>query len=172
VGDQTQGPPLSRNRRLAGIGCLVLATVLPAGALVTPSLGLAPPVAAFAAGACMVGGPEVLVVAAALLLGRKGLIHYEKRIARTIRRPACPARYYAGVALMLTNLTLLRWCLGVFVDSPADLKGRLMIVSLTDLSFVLGFVMAGPQFWLKAWGLLLYRGRTPEASEADPERNR
>lgn len=172
MGEQTQGPPLSRNRRVAGIGCLVLATVLPAAALVTPSLGLTPSVSAFVAGACMVGGPELFVVAAALVLGKKGLIHYEKRIFRTIRRPACPARYYAGVALMLTNLTLLRWCLGLFVDWPGDLKGRLMIVALTDLSFVLGFLMAGPQFWLKAWQLLLYRGRQPEPADRERGPNR
>jgi hypothetical protein len=90
----------------------------------------------------MVGGPEVLVIAAALFLGKKGLVYYEKRIVRAIKRPACPARYYAGVALMLVNLTLLRY-----------------------LSFVLGFVLAGPQFWLKAWELLLYRGRPPERPE-------
>src|SRR5262245_64089846 len=74
--DATRPPTLKRNWRFyAGMTALVLAVILPLGALIVPMLGLPLAQSALLVGVLVAGGPEVLCIAAIALLGKE-TFHY------------------------------------------------------------------------------------------------
>jgi hypothetical protein len=67
--DQARAPTLKRDWRFyAGMTALVLAVILPLGALIVPMLGLPLAQSALLVGVLVAGGPEVLCIAAIALL--------------------------------------------------------------------------------------------------------
>ena len=76
--EASQQAPLKLNKNwrfYTGMGALVLAAVMPLFSLGIPLLGLPTAWAVTAAAGCIAGGPEVLLLVAAALLGKE-TVHY------------------------------------------------------------------------------------------------
>jgi hypothetical protein len=95
-------------RFYSGIAALVLAVLMPLGAVIVPALGLPTAQSAVLVGALVAGGPEVLCILAVALLGKETfqyLTHMAKNAFRhaLVDTPASKARYYLGLVIMLVT---------------------------------------------------------------------
>jgi hypothetical protein len=161
----TPGPSLQKDWRLyAGITALILSCVMPLVGLAVPFLGLPVAWSAVLVGVLLAGGPEVLIVVAAILLGKE-TVHYfmatakRKVLEALLVKPVSQARYYVGLTISVLSPAPL-YLYGYFPGiMPAD-EARIYILAAADLSFVASvFIIMGGEFWEKLRSIFIWQGK-------------
>lgn len=157
-------PTLKRDWRFyAGITAMVLAVIMPLGAVIVPVLGLPTAQSALLAGVLVAGGPEVLCILAIALLGQdtfRYFVHKAKAAFRRaiLDRPASKLRYYAGLTIIL-----LSWLPAyIYAYFPAAMPGgnaRIYVLAGIDLAFVVSVFVMGGEFWEKVRRIFIYEGK-------------
>lgn len=150
-------------RFVAGVSVLVLAMVLPLAALFIPLLGLPATQSALIGGALVAGAPEVLILLAVALLGRQNfdlIVGAAKKYFFTtfFSTPVSRERYYVGLAICLLSIVPL-YVAGYMPSwMPAD-SGRIALLAMADLAFILSFFIMGGEFWEKVRHLFVWEGK-------------
>lgn len=155
-------PTLTKDWRFyAGVLALVLSLVLPVLALMVPLLGLSTGASAALIGGLVAGGPEVLILLSAALLGKETLHYFTHRIKQTIWQaalmPASQTRYYIGLAIALVS-TLPFYLYGYF-PSLMPAEARLYVLAGSDLSFIFSVFLMGGEFWEKLRRMFIWEGK-------------
>jgi hypothetical protein len=159
-----QLPVLHKDWRFySGMSALVLALVLPLLALAVPLLGLSTAASAALVGALVAGGPEVLILLAAALLGKNVLHYFTARIKRRLWeaamvRPVSKLRYYIGLAIALVSLVPF-YLYGYFPHLMPPDDARIWILAGSDLSFIASVFLMGGEFWEKVRRLFVWEGK-------------
>jgi hypothetical protein len=144
------------------MAALILSVFLPLGAIVVPLLGLPPAVSAVLVGGMLAGGPELLTLLAAALLGKQTLTYLIARAKRLLRqavlvRPVSRRRYYLGLTLgVVTVIPLYLYGYGPQFMPAGD--ARIYILAGSDLAFVVGVFLMGGEFWDKLGRLFVWEG--------------
>jgi hypothetical protein len=117
------------------------------------------------AGALAVGIPEIMMVAAAAVMGREGFAALKRRFGRILQKHGPPervsrARYRVGL-LMFALPLLLAW-LAPYVGHylPGYDSHRLVWAIAGDLAFVASLFVLGGEFWDKLRALFVQGART------------
>jgi hypothetical protein len=157
-------PALKKNWRFwTGMTALVLAGVMPLLALLVPLLGLSVGASAGLMGVLVAGGPEVLMLAAAALLGKDTLHYFIARAKRLFWavvtvRPVSKVRYYAGLVLALVSFVPF-YIYGYAPDLLPGGQARIVILAGSDLSFIFSVFLMGGEFWDKLGKLFVWEGK-------------
>jgi hypothetical protein len=122
------------------------------------------------AGALAVGVPEIMMVAAAAVMGSEGFAELKRRVGRFLRIYGPPARvsrarYRVGLG-MFTLPLLLAWLAPYLGDHlPGYGPHRLVWAVTGDVVFVASFFVLGGEFWDKLWALFVHGARVVFPSE-------
>jgi len=114
-------------RRIVGVGLFVLHLVLPLIALVVvPVLGLPEGLNAILLGASLVGGPDVLLVAAIVVLGKDGVTELMSKLGSVVRKvtkwdQVTRLRYVVGLWALAASLVIPTVILFFWSDSIVDI---------------------------------------------------
>ena len=151
-----------------GLILFVLSLILPLLALViVPLLGVSPGISAALYGLSVVGGPDLLLIAAAALMGKENLEYLFSKLGNWFKRlvkwdQVSPRRWRTGVWLFwLSILTSLAF----FYFLPETLRegdqpGWGFFVSVgADILFIISFFVLGAEFWGKLRALFQYNAR-------------
>ena len=138
-----------------GMVFIGFAMILPVFILVVPLLKLSATKQAMLIGFFTIGGPEVFLIIGAVLAGKEGIETIKGKLklffkTKTIT-PVSQKQYYIGIALFV---------LGAFITLVMAYLPYLAMISLTkkeifyltvsgDILFLIGFFVAGDQFWAK-----------------------
>lgn len=150
-------------RFVAGVSMLGLAMVLPLCALLIPFLGLPGAQSALIAGALVAGAPEVLMLLAVALLGRQNfdlIVGTAKKFVFTtfFSQPVSRTRYYVGLAVCLLSFVPI-YVAGYAPSWMPAGNGRIAILAMADLAFILSFFVMGGEFWEKFRRLFVWEGK-------------
>jgi hypothetical protein len=150
-------------RFVAGVSLIVLACAMPLGALALPLFDLPATHAAALAGILVAGGPEVLILLAAAVLGRENfdrIVGAAQRFVVTafFSRPVSKPRYYFGVALSLVTMVPVYLAGYVPMLLPTG-EGRIVVLAVADLLFILSIFIMGGEFWGKFRRLFVWEGK-------------
>jgi hypothetical protein len=158
-----QPPTLKKDGRYyAGMSALALSVVLPLLGLCVPLLGLPVGISAVLIGGMVAGGPEVLILLAAALLGKDTLHYYLGKFKRTLRdavivKPVSKVRYYIGLTIFLVSVVPF-YLYGYFPEIMPPGDTRIYIVAGSDLSFIFSVFLMGGEFWDKLRRLFVWEG--------------
>jgi hypothetical protein len=150
-------------RFYSGTAAIVLAVVMPLGAILVPVLGLPTAQSALLVGVLVAGGPEALCILAVALLGKETFQYFTYKAKTAFRRavidrPASKGRYYFGLTIMLVS-----WLPAyLYAYFPASLPGgnaRIYILAGMDLAFVASVFLMGGEFWEKVRRIFVYEGK-------------
>jgi hypothetical protein len=150
-----------------------LSLILPLLALViVPLLGLSPGVSTLLYGLSVAGGPDVILIGAAALLGKENLEYLFSKLGNWFKRlvkwdQVSPRRYRAGVWLFWISILI---SLAFFYFLPKTLRegnqpgwGFYVTVG-ADILFIISFFVLGAEFWSKLRALFQYNARVVEES--------
>ena len=125
-------------------------------------------------GVLAVGVPEVMMLAAAAVMGKQGFAVLKLRVGRFFRKYGPPdrvgrTRYRIGLVLFLLPLAL-AW-LGPYVGShlPGWETRRLFWHVCGDVLFVTSLFVLGGDFWEKLRSLFDHDARAPRRAPGDAE---
>ncbi len=144
-----------------GLLFLVLSFLLPLLGFLVARLNLPLAVSSTIIGLLIIGGPELMILLAALFLGKETLLYIKHQFFKLFKKnrkpkPVSKARYYVGLSLMLASIIPL-YLAGYFPHAlPKDEELRLSILFSMDLLFVCSFFIAGEEFWEKFKNVFLY----------------
>ncbi|MFI8280892.1 hypothetical protein ACIGBH_39645 [Streptomyces sp. NPDC085929] len=163
--DTPENQPPTQKRGWAlyvGLTALGLAVLLPLMALAIPFLGLPPAVSTALVTGFIVGAPEILILIAASLLGKKAVHYFTNRLKRSVSNaaigtPASKARYYAGLAIALVS-TVPLYLTGYFPNSMPQGNARTYFLVGADLAFILAVLIMGGEFWSKVRRVFIWDG--------------
>jgi hypothetical protein len=162
---QRESPPVLHKdwRFYTGMAALVLAMVLPLLGFAVPLLGLPAAASAVLIGSLVAGGPEVLMLLAAALLGKQHLHALLGRARQALGRallvkPVSRARYYAGLTISLISL-LPFYLYGYFPAMMPAGDARIYVLAGSDLSFIFSVFLMGGEFWEKLRRLFVWEGK-------------
>ena len=165
-------------RYYVGLILFVLSLILPILALIiVPMLGLSPGISAVLYGLSVAGGPDVMLIGAAALLGKENLEYLFGKLGGWFKKlvkwdQVSPGRYRIGVWLfwlsILVNVGvfyLLRDSLTAGDNQPG--WGFYVTVG-ADILFIISFFVLGAEFWAKLRALFQYDARVvvEDAAEA------
>lgn len=155
-------PTLTKDWRFyGGMLALALSLILPLLALAVPLLGLSTAASAALIGGLVAGGPEVLILLAAALLGKETLHYFTQRIKQTIWQaalmPASQTRYYIGLTIALVSI--LPFYLYGYFPNVMPAEGRLYVLAGSDLSFIVSIFLMGGEFWEKLRRMFIWEGK-------------
>lgn len=156
-----------------GIICFILAFFLPLLGFLVPKLGLSPGANATIITILTVGGPEVMMILAAILVGKKTFQLIKAKIFSLFRRkaplkPIGKTRYYIGLIVLIGSGIPL-YLHGYFPNTlPYEIGSteRLYLLLVFDLIFVSSFIILGGQFWDKFKALFVYESVITDTKEA------
>ncbi|HWQ19550.1 MAG TPA: hypothetical protein VN455_07200 [Methanotrichaceae archaeon] len=161
---EPQPPELKRGLRLyAGLAAAILSIILPAFVIIVPSLGLPAQWTVILSAGLFIGGPEMLTLAAVLLLGKDTLRYFMYRIKKALwgvvmERPVSKARYYLGLALFFASglpIYIYGYFPGVLPEGM-----RVSILVAADLIFVISMFIMGGEFWEKLQMIFVWEGKS------------
>lgn len=150
-------------RFVAGTSVLILSCALPFSAFLVPLLDLSVAQSAMIGGVLVAGAPEVLVLLAIALLGRKNFdltVGTAKKFFFTtfFSSPVSRERYYAGLAVFL--LTFIPFYIAGYAPTwmpPGN--GRIFVLAASDLAFIVSVFVMGGEFWEKFQRLFIWEGK-------------
>jgi hypothetical protein len=150
-------------RFIAGISVLILSCMLPLSAFLVPLLDLPTAQSALIGGVLVAGAPEVLVLLAVALLGRKNfdlIVGAAKKFFFTtfFASPVSRQRYYAGLAICVLSIVPLYVAGYASSWMPAG-NSRIIVLAAADLAFILSIFVMGGEFWEKLRRLFVWEGR-------------
>lgn len=145
-----------------GMTFLVLSIIIPVFGLIVPKLGLHPGVTAVIMGSFMVGGPEILILIAVIFLGKDTVKYYKAKAFSYFKKEPIPHksvsrfRYYFGVILIFGSVIPL-YLNGYYPQIlPKNSEAKYYLLLSMDLLFILGFFVAGGDFWEKFKRLFIW----------------
>lgn len=146
------------------MAALSLSLGLPLFALLVPLLELPATQAAALVGLLLVGGPEILALLAAALLGKETFQYFIYRAKRAVRaavlvKPVSKAQYYFGLTINLASWVPL-YFYGYFPFLAPGEKTRIYILATADFCFVASMFIMGGEFWEKLRRIFIWEGKT------------
>lgn len=154
-----EGKAPSGWRRIVGITLFVLHLILPVIALVlVPILGLPTGVSSAVIGLSVVGGPDVLLIAAIAVLGKDGVAELMGKLGSVVRRvtkwdAVTERRYRIGTWVLLISLLLPTVILFVWHDSVKEIDGQpgwaFWLLLASTFGFIGAVMSMGAPFWLR-----------------------
>jgi hypothetical protein len=164
-----QGPETNRDwRYYLGLVLFVLSLILPLLALViVPLLGLSPGISTALYGLSVAGGPDVILVGAAALMGKENLEHLFSKLGNGFKRlvkwdQVTRNRYRVGVWLLVISVLTGLVMFYIFPQSlrQGDQPGWGFYVTVgADILFIISFFVLGAEFWAKLGALFNYEAR-------------
>lgn len=145
-------------RYYLGLGLFILHLILPILALIyVPLLGLSGGFSAVLYGFSVAGGPDILLIASATLLGKENMGYLFSKLGAWFKNlinwdQVSPKRYRIGVWLMWTSIII---TLVLFYFLPESLHegnqpGWGFYVTIgADILFIISFFVLGAEFWAK-----------------------
>ena len=156
-------------RRLLGVSLFTLSLVLPLLALIfVPLLGLPEGVNTVLIGLSLVGGPDVLLIAAIALLGKDGVAEITSKLGAWVKRitrwdAVTRTRYVAGlwiasISLLLPTLLLFFWTDSITTIDGAAGWGFWVLLGST-FAFIGAVIAMGEPFWARIQALFTWEAR-------------
>jgi hypothetical protein len=153
----------SKTRLYIGIIILILSLTMPIwGSAIVAAMGLPPAISTVLIGLSIAGGPDLLLVAAAAVMGKESLNYILGQIGRWFKRSfklaenVSKRRYIFGLVLFWGSI-LIRWVIGFFPEIPPPAKGGtdwgLIILIAFEIVLVIGIFVLGANFWEKLGSL-------------------
>lgn len=141
----------------------VLSFLLPFFAPLISLLSMSKTMKAMLIGSLLVGVPELIMVIAIALWGKKTFDYFMSYIYRFFKRfvpkaHVSPARYYIGLVLLISSF-FPTWILAYFPTIVSD-SLRIAILVFFDVMFVSSFFVLGGDFWEKVRALFTPRAIT------------
>ncbi len=160
----TSPPALSRWRLITGIALIAAAWLTPLFIPLVTTLALSTTLKTMLSGFLLVGAPEVLTLAAIVILGKDGFNFIKARLLALIRQAAPRARvsrtrYRIGLWLLLPHLVFNY----LIYYAPHLIPGygvyRLPMNLTADALFIATLFVLGGDFWDKLRALFVYEAR-------------
>lgn len=165
-----------------GVGLFILHLILPLLALVfVPLLGLPSDISAVLFGLSVVGAPDVLLVAAAAVMGKEGLSQLLGKLGPWFKRlvawdSVTRRRYKVGLWVLAAAVVVPAVVIYVWTDSIVDSAGQtswgFYAIVASDIAFLVSFMILGAPWWDRIRALFTFDAtiRFPHKTEAnDPE---
>jgi hypothetical protein len=155
-------------RYYLGLFLFILHLILPVLALIiVPMLGVSTGISILLYGLSVAGGPDVLLKAAAALLGKETLSYLLSKLGSWFKNlvkwdQVTPKRYRVGVRLLLFSVLT---SLALFYIIPESLRNgdqpgwRFYVTVGADILFIVSFFVLGAEFWGKIQALFDYNAR-------------
>ena len=164
-----QPPETKRDwRYYLGLILFVLSLILPILALIfVPLLGLSGGINTVLYGLSVAGGPDILLVAAAALMGKENLEYLFSRLGRRFKNlvkwdQVSARRYRVGVWLLVISVLTTLVLFYIFPESlrEGNQPGWGFYVTLgADIVFIISFFVLGAEYWAKIRALFQYNAR-------------
>ena len=168
--DEINQQPESKKdwRYYLGLTFFILQLILPLLALIfVPMLGLSTGFSTILYGLSVAGGPDVLLIASAVLLGKDNLQHLFSKLGGWFKNlvkwdQVSPKRYKVGLWLMCLSVAVTT---GLFYFLPESLANDnqagwgFYVTVGADIVFIISFLVLGPEFWAKIKALFQYNAR-------------
>jgi hypothetical protein len=164
------------HRFAIGLGLFVLGFAAPAFIPIVTASNLSSGWKAGISGLLALGLPEIMMIAAAAVMGKPGLAELKRKLGRLLRRygpsdAVSLARYRIGLVMFVAPL-LTGW-LGPYLGDylPGYATHPLAWSISGDLVFLASFFVLGGDFWDKIRSLFVHRARAvlPAANDASRE---
>jgi hypothetical protein len=155
-------------RYYLGLILFVLSLILPLLALVVvPLLGLSPGISTVLYGLSVAGGPDVILIGAAALMGKENLEYLFSKLGGWFKNlvkwdQVSPKRYRVGVWLLVISVLTSLVLFYIFPESlrEGDQPGWGFYVTVgADILFIISFFVLGAEFWAKIRALFQYNAR-------------
>ena len=153
-----------------GIVCLGLSFFLPLLGFVVPFLKLPTTITVGVITFLTIGGPEAMILAGSVLLGKDGFRYYRNKIFLLFKRkskpkPVSKIRYYTGLTIMI--LSVIPLYLNAYFSEimPQQEYSKNAILISADLIFVISFFILGGEFWEKYKKLFICDGNNNKTKE-------
>jgi hypothetical protein len=174
--EETAAPKAkSKTRLYIGIIILVLALAMPIwGSIIVAILGLPPAISTVLVGLSIAGGPDLLLVVAAAVMGKDALNHILGQIGKWFKwsfkltENVSKGRYIFGLVLFWGSI-LIRWAIGFFKLMPEPPKGGtdwgLIILIAFEVVLIISIFVLGANFWEKLGSLFRWNTRVVTIEE-------
>ncbi|NGX52504.1 MAG: hypothetical protein KR126chlam5_00804 [Candidatus Anoxychlamydiales bacterium] len=150
-----------------GLVCLILSFFLPLLGFVVPFLKLPTTITVGVITFLTIGGPEAMILAGSVLLGKDGFRYYRNKMFLFFKRkskpkPVSEIRYYTGLTIMV--LSVIPLYLNAYFSEimPQKEYTKNAILISADLIFVISFFILGGEFWEKYKRLFIWDGNSPQ----------
>lgn len=167
--ERVQGLETKRDwRYYVGLILLVLSLILPLLALIfVPMLGVSSGISTVLYTLSLVGGPDILLIASAALLGKENLEFLFSKLGNWFKNlvnwdQVSPQRYKLGLWFMCLSIAV---SLILFYFFPQALREGIQpgwgfyATVAADFVFIISFFVLGAEFWAKITALFQYNAR-------------
>jgi hypothetical protein len=165
--NQNEAPEVkSKSRLYLGIIILILALSMPIwGSLIVAALGLSPGISTILIGLSIAGGPDLLLLLAAAVMGKESLNYILGRIGGWFKRNFKLAenvsknRYLFGLVLFWGSI-LVRWAVGFLkTGTTSGTDWGLYILIAFEVVLVISIFVLGADYWAKLGSLFRWNTR-------------
>ena len=155
-------------RYYVGLFLFVLAMILPIlGLVIVPLLELSHGFTTALIGVTLVGGPDIILVGAAALMGKENLEYLFSRLGGWFKRlvkwdQVSPRRYRTGVWLLWISVLaafMIFWLFPSTLIEAGQLGWGAYAIAASDFLFLISFFVLGAEFWSKLQALFQYEAR-------------
>jgi hypothetical protein len=167
--DSAKQPDTQRDwRYYLGLVLFVLSLILPFLALViVPLLGVSPGISTVLYGLSVAGGPDLILIGAAALLGKENLQYLFSKLGNWFKNlvkwdQVTHNRYRVGIGLLVISVLTGLLMFYIFPESlrQGDQPGWGFYVTVgADILFIISFFVLGAEFWGKLRALFQYNAR-------------
>lgn len=165
----------SKSRLYLGIIILVLALAMPIwGSIIVALLGLSPGLSALLIGLSIAGGPDLLLVVAAAVMGKDSMNYVLGKIGKWFKRNfklaenVSKRRYAVGLILFWSSI-LIRWAIGFlkpisFAQSGGTDWGLYILLAF-EVVLIISIFVLGANYWEKLGALFRYNTQVVKIEE-------
>lgn len=169
----------SKSRLYIGIIILILALAMPIwGSILVSLLGFSPGISAILIGLSIAGGPDLLLVIAAAVMGKESMNYILGKIGKWFKRNfklaenVSKKRYMLGLILFWGSI-LIRWAIGFLKPVSIAAKGStdwgLIILIAFEVVLVISIFVLGADYWEKLGSLFRWNTRVVTIEAAAEE---
>ena len=155
-------------RYYVGLILFVLSLILPLLALIiVPLLGVSPDVSTLLYGLSIAGGPDIILIGAAALLGKENLEYLFSKLGSWFKNlvkwdQVTARRYRVGIWLLVISILTGLVLFYIFPESlrKGDQPGWGFYITVgADILFIISFFVLGAEFWAKIRALFQFKAR-------------